>query len=736
MTKTILRLSCASLALAPFTAFATEASSTEPAIAAATTTLAAAAGTAVHEPEGDTIIVTASPIERNAEALLSPVSVLEGEELQRQLRDTLGETLRREPGVSSTNFGAGASRPIIRGLGGGRVRTLINGIGSIDAAAASPDHATPIEPALAETIEVVRGTGLLRYGSSASGGVVNVLDGRIASEVPEDGFDIAGRYAFTSVDEGSTGSAGAQVHLGKLGGVDVVATGQAITRRAGDYDISGFAESEALMEAEDDHDDHGMGHDDEEEVEGVLENSFNEVDSLTGGLSFVGERGFLGFAVQNYRSRYGVPGHGHGHEEEHGAGEEHDEEEEGVFIDLDQTRYDINGSLAFGGPIQRVDLYAGFADYEHIEFEAPGEPGTVFANEGYEIRVEAVQAERGDWRGASGIQIRDRKFSAIGEEAFVPPTETEQLGLYTFQETKLGPVTVEGSLRYEETDQAQTVNNIERSFEGVSGALGGSIPVADGVRATFNLFRTERAPTSDELFSDGPHLATESFDIGDVNLDIETALGLEGGLRFAGERGSFSINAFYTEYSDFIFQQATGQTGEDILIARGETDPEELEEFAELTVFQYTQADATFSGLEIEGQLELGQASGFDVSADLVADFVNAELDRADAQGNTQLPRIPPLGVLVGLEADNGTFSFRAEAEHSAEADDVASFELPTDSFTLVNLYADWRVTENISLSLAGLNIGDEEARVHTSFLKDQAPLPGRNIRFALNMRY
>lgn len=731
MTKSILRLTCAPLAFLPVGAFAAEAAPAEPAATAASATIALAA----HEPDEDTIVVSASPIERSADELLAPASVLEGEELQRQLRATLGETLRREPGVSSTGFGAGASRPIIRGLGGDRVRTLTNGVGSIDAAAASPDHATPIEPVLAETIEVVRGTGLLRFGSSAAGGVVNVLDGRIASEVPEGGLDLAGRVAYTSVDEGTEASLGGQVHLGNLGGIDVVATGLFLTREADDYDIPGFAESEALMALEEaEGDDHG----DEEEVEGTLENSFNEVDSFTGGLSFIGDRGFFGFAVQNYQSQYGVPGHGHGHEEDdHGGGAVvEEEEEEGVFIDLDQTRVDVNGSLNFDGAIQRLDLFAGYADYEHVEFEAPGEPGTVFTNEGYEVRLEAVQAERGDWRGASGIQYRQRDFSAIGEEAFVPPSEKEQIGLYTFQEKAFGPLTVEGSLRYENTQLTQAISGVERDFDGFSGAVGGSARLGEGVRATFSIFRTERAPTSEELFSDGPHLATESFDIGDVDLDIETAVGLEGGLRFGGERASLAITAFYTDYNDFIFQEATGETGEDILIARGETDPEELEEFAELTVFQYTQSDANFSGLEIEGQAALGNFAGFDVSTDIVADLVNAELDEPDAQGNENLPRIPPLGVILGVEADNDLFGFRAELEHAAEADDTAAFELPTDAYTLVNLYADWRVATNVDLSIAALNVGDEEARLHTSFLKDLAPLPGRNIRVALRVRY
>ncbi|MCQ8186294.1 TonB-dependent receptor [Parvularcula maris] len=696
----------------------------------------AAVSSALHDPDEDVIIVTASPLDRPSDQLIAPVSILEGEELQRQLRGTLGETLRREPGVTSTSFGPGASRPIIRGLGGDRVRTLTNGIGSIDAAAASPDHATPIEPALAERIEIVRGTGLLRYGSSAAGGVVNVLDGRIASETPEDGLEAAVRVAGTTVDNGIETSASLQGKLFELGGLDVVYSGQVAYRDAEDIDIPGFAESDILraLEEEEEHE-HDEEHEDEEE-RGTLENSFQETLSFANGLSFIGERGFFGFSVQRNETQYGVPGghgHGHGHEEEEGEeheGEEHEEEEGGVFIELDQTRVDVNGRLEMDGPFQRFDIFAGYADYEHIEFEGPGEPGTVFSNEGFEIRAEAAQQQRGNWRGATGVQYRGREFSAIGEEAFVPPTETDQFGVYTFQELSFGEGVIEASARYEHTEQLNTVTGVDLDFDGISAAIGGSYPLAEGVTATLNLFRTERAPTTEELFSDGPHLATSSFDIGDASLDKETALGIEAGIRFANDRASLSINGFYTDYEDFIFQQADGTTGADILLARGEDDEEELEEFGELMVLNFVAEDARFAGVEVVGRADLFEANGFDVSTDVVVDYVDAESD------SDNLPRIPPLGVIWGIDAVTGPLALRAEAEYASEQDDTAEFELPTDSFTVANFYADYQITDRVTLSGALLNAFDEEARIHASFLKDVAPQPGRNFRIALRLTY
>ncbi|MEM6745917.1 MAG: TonB-dependent receptor [Pseudomonadota bacterium] len=695
----------------------------------------ALAAAAVHATDPDTIVVSASPLERPAEAALSSVSVLEGEKLRRQAQATLGETLRREPGISSTFFGAGASRPIIRGLDGERIRTLTNGIGSIDAAAASPDHPTPIEPILAERIEVIRGSGLLRYGSAANGGVVNVIDGRIPSAVPENGVNAAARAGVSTVDNAYELAGGANVMLGEFGGVSVVASGAGAYRDADDYDIPADPESNVLRRAE--------GEELAPDVDSVtLENSFVETESYSGGLSFIGDKGFFGFSVQQFETEYGLPGgHGHGHDEEeedHGD-EDHEEEEEegGVFIDQEQTRVDVNASLNIGGSfLDRIDLFAGYADYEHTEFEGPGEPGTVFANEGYEVRLEAQQAQRGNWRGASGFQYRRSEFSAIGEEAFVDPVDTDQYGFFTFQELTFGDALVEGAIRYERTELTDTVDNIDRDFDGFSASLGGSYQINDFVSVSTTVSRTERAPTATELFADGPHLATDQFEIGDTEIDTETALGVEGGIRFRNDWGYLAVTGFYTDYDDFIYLRDLGLTGADILLSRGEDDEEELEEFGELAAAQFTAADATFAGFEIEAQAALGQFFGVDLSSDLVVDYVDAQLSEADSSGSDELPRIPPLGVIFGLEGTYQDFSLRTEVEYAAEADETASFELPTDSYTLLNLYADWEMAENVFVSVAALNLANDEARLHTSFLKDEVPLPGRNFRFTITYRY
>ena len=648
----------------------------------------------------DEIIVTGSPLARSVDEAITGVSVLSGDELNSRLAATIGETLKLEPGVSATSFGAGASRPIIRGQGGDRVRVLANGIGSIDASSASPDHAVAVEPAQAERIEVLRGAALLRYGSSGAGGVVNVIDGRIPSEMP-DGIEGAFRAGATSVDNGYDVAGSVDVPLGQ----SFVLHLDGAKRDSNDYDIPGFAESAALRAAEEAEAElEGGESGEEEEAFGTVENSAVESDSYTAGLSYIGSRGFIGVAVHQFNTDYGVPGGHEEGEEEEGAEEE---EEELVTIGLDQTRIDVNGQLEIDGFFERLDLFGGYADYEHIEFEGD-EIGTVFTNEGYEIRVEALQRERGSWRAAYGAQIRYRDFAAIGEEAFVPPTTTEQIGLYTFQQTEIGDLHIEGSVRYENTDQEESNGTGSRSFNAFSLSAGGDYHLTEAVRIGGTVFRTERAPTTEELFSNGPHLATSQFEIGDPTLGLETSTGIEAAFRHREDGHYLTANLFYTDYDDYVFESATG----------------EIEDG--LDVFQFTAQDATFRGFEVLGGIDIGELSGFGISADALVEYVRAKTDTGD------LPRIPPLSILAGLEAENDIFKLRTEVEYAAEQNKVSDFDTPTDDYTLVNAFADWHVREGVTLSVSALNLFDNEARQHTSFLKELIPLPGRNFRVSV----
>lgn len=677
---------------------------------------AAPAFAQIEAIDEEVIITGARILEGSVDDAITGISVLSGDQLDDRLASTIGETLKYEPGVSSTFFGAGASRPIIRGQGGDRVRVLTNGIGSIDASSASPDHAVAAEPAQAEQIEVLRGSSVLRFGSSGAGGIVNIIDGRIPQEVP-DGTEAAVRMSFASVDNSGEVAGSVDQAIGP----NLVLHLDGSWRNASDYKIPGFAESEIFHEAEEadeeDHDDDDDDHEDEEEEEqfGRLENSFVESSSLTGGLSYVGNKGFIGVALHRFESQYGVPG-GHGHEEEHDhedEDEDHDDEEEegeeSVSIDLKQTRFDLNAVYELDGFLDRVQWVSGYADYEHTELEGD-EIGTVFANEGWESRLEAIQSENNGWKAAYGIQVRSRDFSAVGAEAFVPPSETRQIGVFTFQEKQINDLHLEGALRYENTEQTNTSADFSRDFNLFSVSGGADYYLTDSVRLGGTIFRTERAPTSEELFSDGPHLATSAFEVGDPTLDKEVSTGGEAAFRYRGEKSYFTTNFFYTDYKDYIFEVATG------------------EEEDELDVFEFTAADAEFYGFEVQGAYEIGYIGDAFVSVDGLVEYVRAKTD------TDNLPRIPPLSFLVGGDIELNQFNLRAEMEYADAQDSISVNELPTEDYLLTNAFLTWKFPgeHNVRFKLSALNIFDEDARQHSSFLKDLVPLPGRNFRFSV----
>ncbi|MEO0881586.1 MAG: TonB-dependent receptor [Pseudomonadota bacterium] len=690
----------------------------------------------------DEVVTTSAPLARTLGQTISNATVLSEEELAERLASSIGETLRREPGISSTAFGAGASRPIIRGLGGDRIRVLTDGIGTFDVAQTSVDHAVPVEPALAQRVEVFRGAASLLYGSSAAGGVVNTITGIIPEEAPENGFEGAARYSYSTADNGNEVAGGADVQLGQF-----VFHAEGSFRDTEDYDIPGLVASNELVGAlAAEAIANGEPFVPTEEFEsGFLPNS--DLDSASGafGASWLidqgGYKGFLGASVTYYETNYGVP-EGvlteedlEGEEEEGEEGEE-EGEEEGIRIDLDQIRYDVKGEVSGDlGLFEKALFRFGYADYQHFELEG-AEVGTEFNNDEFEGRLEltgkSFAALGGDVRTAFGGQFRVRDFEAIGAEAFVPPSEQVQLGVFGLGEYTNGPFIADLGLRYEnvdnETDTFVAEEDgpeipVDNNFDlfSISGGLG--YQVTDIVFVGINAFRTERAPSLEENFSFGPHLATQNFEVGDPTLGEETARGFEATAR--GEFGPLTIivNGYLTDYDNFIFEQETGE------ILDG------------LPVFAFIGTDTRFRGFEAELDADLGTypAGGLgDVrfSAQAQADFVRAT---SEDLLDTDQPRIPPFSTLVGLTADSDLATLRAEVEYNAAQNDVAAFELPTGSFTFVNLaltVRPFRDRPNLTLGIRGQNLFDAEARIASSFLRDTAPLPGRNIRFDVKVAF
>lgn len=675
----------------------------------------AAAGSDDDIHTGDPIIVTA-PYVRSLD-ILGNVSVLEGDELARDIRGQIGDTLTRQAGVSATSFAPGASRPVLRGFSGERVRVLTDGIGSIDVSNTSADHAVTIDPLTVERIEILRGPAVLLFGSQAIGGAVNLFDRRIPRKVPTDHahIDAIGGYA-TAADDRNIGTS-----LDVALTPNIVAHVDGSWRKTGDARSGGFIFAPALRaelldlaaeEAAEGHADEAAELTEQAGSRGKIPNTASETWTAAGGLSLINDGGQLGISVSYFDSNYGVPsrpGTEHHHEEGEEAGEEEEHGEAPVTIGLKQWRADVRGEVELGdGFFDKLRLRGGYADYEHTEFEGD-EVGTVFTNQGVEGRLELAQNDRGGWRGASGVQYSHRDFNAIGAEAFVPRNLTDQFALFTLQEWTLGSLGVEAAARYETTDVRAPELGISRSFDTFSGALGANYDISDSAKIGLSVARAVRAPSAEELFSNGPHIATQAFEVGDVNLKREASWGAEASFKLKTDAFNLSLTGYSNWFDNFIYSEATG------------------EEEDELPVFQYFQRDARVWGFEAEASARLAQIGGFNIVGDVVADMTRAKI-----KGGDHVPRIPAMRVLGGLEAQGERIDARAEVEWTDDQTRIAPFETATKGFTLVNASISWRPlpdSKNLTLSLAANNIFDVEARRHASFTKDYVPLTGRDIR-------
>lgn len=672
----------------------------------------------VHNRQADAegnIIVTASGLKQLD--VLAGTSVVEIGDVQRNgVNGQIGDLLTKLPGVSATSFAPGSSRPVLRGQQGERVRVLVDGIGTSDVSNTSADHATTVEPITVERIEVLRGPAVLLYGSQAIGGAVNVIDKRIPTRLPDHNLHLD---ALGGIDSASNARSGAaSVDVGVTGNLVLHVDGS--WRKSDDIAIGGFQVAGALRADL-------LAEADAEEAQGALEeaaelraaagqrgtvaNTAAESWTANAGFGLILGASTFGASVGYYDSTYGVPtrpGTGHSGEDSEG--------EEPVTIGLKQYRADFKGDIDLGdGPFERLKLRVGYSDYTHTEFEGAA-IGTRFDSVSVEARAELLQNAEGLLRGSSGIQYQHRDFLAAGDEAYVPPNLTDQFAIFTLQEFGTGPVQIEAAARAEFTTvEAQTLG-LKRDFDTVSGALGLVYEGVEGVRLGVNGSRAERAPSAEELFANGPHIATQAFEIGNPDLRTESAWGLEAYARGRLGAGTFSLTAYRQWFNDYVFLEETGEEADD------------------LPVFQYLQQNADFWGVEADLSYPVVETDGFKLLTDLNASYVEAEL----ADGSA-VPRIPPLSLLGALEAQTRAIDVRGEVQWFDRQDRVTSFETPTDSFTLVNALVAWRPLANkqsVSLQIAADNIFDVNGRRHASFTKDFVPLLGRNFRASVRLSF
>lgn len=646
------------------------------------------------EREAPPVIVTANPTGSVLTDLASPADVLSGSELRDRLETTLGDTLSSQTGVSASGFGPNASRPVVRGLDGERVRILQNGASLLDASGASPDHAVAIEPLTLDRIEVVRGPAALMYGGSAIGGVVNAIDGRIAEFPPDRPFSgtvqlraggAAGERGFaTRLDGGHQGLA---LHV------------DAYQRETSDLRIPGLARSDRIRAAQ------PLPAD--QEVRGHLPNSAAMARGAGAGVTLFGESHRLGLSVGGLSSDYGTVA------------------DPAVTIGMRQTRYDLAADVRDLGLVDIAKFRLGYTDYRHTEFES-GEPGTRFGNRGYDARLDLRHRRFGLLDGSLGFQAQDSRFQALGAEAFIPPVRTRSLGVFLFEEAVFGDLRLTGGARVDRVQLAasEVLPNFtparERAYNPRSASLGAVLALGGGYALATNLSWNERAPNYAEVFANGPHAATGLFEVGRDDQGLERATAFDLGLRRREGRVTGQLGVFQHSFGNFIAMRPTGLVDTD----------------SGLAIVRFEGVRARLRGIEADARLHLVEGREDAMHLDLRADLVRAD----DLSNGAPLPRISPLRFTVALAGERSGSGYRIEAIRASSQPRVAPGELPTDGYVLLNARLHHLLLQagdrRLELFLRATNLLDQEVRLHTSQLKDIAPLAGRGVMLGLTGQF
>ncbi len=606
--------------------------------------------------------VVGVPLSRSADDVAAPNSVLAGPSLDQRRAATLGETVREVPGVTSSQFGAGASRPIIRGFDGPRVRVLNDGVDTLDASTVSPDHAVTSDPFGARQIEILKGPSTLLYGGGAIGGVVNVIDSRIPTAIPTRGYQADTGLQFNTNAQEIAGFLGFTVGYG-----NIAARLEGTVRNADDYyTAKGFGDPPSRH----------------------VRNSFNNGWNFSAGTSWVADWGYVGAAYSEYRTEYGIPS------------------EETTFIAMRSRRLDVRGEVRapFDG-IEKIRFRLGNVWYTHREIE-DGEVSTTFYNHALDGRVEVVHRLFDGLRGVVGVQGMRRDFTSIGEEAILPETLTLSFGTFLIERYSFSDFHIEGGLRYDWQHVRAAGDLPSRQFNGFSASISGTWDFRPGYSATIAFSRSQRLPTAEELYANGPHPATAQFEVGDTNLRAETSYNLEFGVRKKTGALQFGVSVYRNVVKDFIFQSNTGAFDVD-----------------GLPIVDFRQANAEFYGLEAEVKYAVTD----DIDVSVFGDYVRGRIT-----GGDNLPRIPPGRLGARLDARHEGISGFVQFYHVFGQDQVAAFETGTPGYNMLNIGiaygGQFNPINTWQVFLRANNLLNERAIEHTSFIKDAAPLPGINV--------
>ncbi len=620
------------------------------------------------------------------------VDVLSGAKLERKKQTSLGQTLSHEVGVSSSFFGPNASRPVIRGMDGERIRVLNNGTGVLDASAVSQDHEVAVEPMAIDRVEIVRGPSALMYGNSAVGGVVNVITNRIP-EKTIDGFNGKFDSRYSSVDGGGSSALG--LNYGQ--GAWAFHTDGSL-RSASDYHAPQFTSDK-------------------------VPNSGNNTSTGALGGSYVFKDGFVGLSYARYDSTYGTVA------------------DANVKIKMKQDRYDMaleSRNISWGDSVR---FKTSYSDYNHQELDGDT-VGTTFTNRGDESRLEVKHHIGHDIEGLWGLQSNTFDFEAIGDERFLPKTNNQSFAGFLFEEAtyglwkpslglRLGRSVVKANETFLDVTPTQPGEAVaggpsaRKSFLDKSASLGVQYSFSEVNALVLNLTSSERAPNDQELFANGPHMATNAYERGDPNLNLEKSQGVELSWRHKEEQTQGRFGLFLQDFHDYISQAPQSFLG---------VNPDTG--LRSLTLYQYQAVEARFYGAEAEVTHQLPHLFPTGIlEVTLQWDMVKAK----DSSTGANLPRITPMRETLVLNYKANKYSADIEVQKAEKQSDIAPNETDTAGYTLVNLGVEHPLTWDVArlTAYARLNNAfDAAARNHVSVLKDLAPLPGRNFVLGLQAAF
>jgi iron complex outermembrane receptor protein len=658
-----------------------------------------------HGGEIEHVLVSVPMHKSEAETAL-PVAVLSGDSLHQSISATIGETLAVMPGLANASFGPAVGQPVIRGQQGPRVTVLQNSTSSADVSNVSADHAVAVESVLAESIEVLKGPSTLLYGGGAIGGVVNVIDHRVPMVVPDSTSAVAESRHNSASDENTT------VVKVNTGGGNWALHLNGLLRDSNNVRIA----EPAIIDRD--------GHSDEHANDAnVIDNSDANSDSFTVGGSYVFDSGYFGLAINRLNSEYGLPPSFSEEEEDHDDeleedhAEEHGHGHEDVRLKIDQTRYDLSAQWNdLDNIIDSINWRVTYADYQHREIEEEG-VGTVFSNERWENRLELIHQPWQGWSGVVGLQLSTTTFSAVGEESFIPKSNTDNYGLFVVEHYDAGDWLYEVGFRFdrEEIDPESVIANQQR-FDGFSFSASALWTMNQEWRLGVALSQSERAPVAEELFSNIEnttdfvvHAASQSIEVSDGNLNQEVSKNIDLSLTRSTDSSEVTINLYYNDFNDFIYLDNTGQQQDGV------------------PIYRYSQLGADFFGLELDSNFQLGKLFDGDLSVNLFGDYIRGELEN-----NTDVPRMPPLSVGSRINYDASAFSAYVSVVRANDQRRAGVNEFTTDGYTRWDAGLNYRFDNgNFGEYLAFIklnNIGDEDIRYSVSSLRDAAPEAGRSI--------